>query len=269
MQPPSSPLSAARSWLFVPGNRPERFDKAAGSDADLVIIDLEDAVPAAQRQAARQSARDWLGAGGRAVVRTNAGDDEFSRDLQAIAGATGLLGAVLAKASDAAEVGRRASALGVPVIPLIESAAGLAAAEPIAAVAGVARLALGTIDLALDLGCRDEWAAMLRARCRRVLASRLAGLPGPIDGVCVSIEDQQQVASATRRASAVGFTAKLCIHPAQVAAVHKALRPDEAEIERARAIVASCEAGQDVGRVNGEMIDAPVIAAARALLARV
>lgn len=255
----------ARTFLFVPGDRPERFDKAAGAGADLVILDLEDAVRADHKEEARAEVAGWLAATGRACVRINAaGTPWHDDDLAALAGLPGLLGVVLPMADDAAVAAEVGSRVGVPVMAIIETAAGVLRAAEIAAADGVVRLAFGALDLATDLRTEDP-ATFARVRTDLVLASRAAGLEGPVDSVTADLTDGDQAGRDARAGRAVGMAGKLCVHPKQVRCVAEAFAPDQAELEWARRVLA---AGQDggVAVVDGTMIDEPVLLRARALL---
>lgn len=261
----SERISAARTFLFVPGDRPDRFDKAAASGADIVILDLEDAVAPAAKDIARKAVGDWLDAGNSAVVRINAsGSDWFEKDLD-LSACSGLLGVMLPKA----EVGSALDRVGAmkPVVALIESAAGVADVQVIARHAGVVRLAFGTIDLALDLDTTvDE--VLVTIGTQLVVASRAADLSSPIDGVTVGFKDSKLVEDSMRLARARGFGAKLCIHPAQLAAVRQALAPSAEDIARAtRIIEADRASGGAAVALDGQMVDKPLVARAHRLLA--
>ncbi len=166
-----------RSYLFVPGNRPERFDKAYAAGAHAVIVDLEDAVAPADKAAARKAARAWLTAEKPVWLRINGPESEwFSSDLDLVALA-GVKGVMLPKAEDTvaiAEIRGRVRA-GARIIPLIESALGLWRAEAIACAEGVERLAFGSVDFQLDTGIAGEREELLFARSQLVLVSRVAG----------------------------------------------------------------------------------------------
>ncbi len=161
--PVGRPPATARTWLFVPGDRPDRFVKAAGSGADLVVVDLEDAVASPNKDRARDAVAAWLADGGRACVRVNAGD-RGRADVAALTGLPGLVATMLPKACDPAGVEEVAAASRAPVVPLVESVAGVLAVHALAAVDGVVRLAFGHLDYALDLGARPTREAMLTAR---------------------------------------------------------------------------------------------------------
>ena len=156
-----------------------------------------------------------------------------------------------------------------PTIGLVESAIGVQAMDAIARTPGVARLAFGAIDLALDLGlARSADSALDPVRLQMVIACRSAGLPGPVAGVTTELMDADAVVEDTRRAMSLGFSAKLCIHPRQVPWVHQALRPDPEEILRAGRIIDADAAARGAAMaVDGEMIDAPLVEHARRVLA--
>jgi len=270
------PLAHARSFLFVPADRPQRHVRALASGADAVIVDFEDAV-APDRKAA---ARDGFALPGadlpRVLLRINAcGTPWHDGDLAVAArlAGEGLGGVMLPKAERAADLARVAEALGpqAVLVPLIESAAGLAAVDEIAAVPGVRRLAFGHLDFQADLGlaCEADESELVPVRLALVLASRRAGLAPPIDGVTPDWRDTQRLAAEARRARRGGFGAKLCIHPDQVATVHAALSPSAEELAWARRVRAAIDAaGGGVANLDGRMVDAPVVRLAERLLAQ-
>lgn len=264
MSAPSTGLATARSALFVPGDRPDRFAKAAATGA-LVLLDLEDAVAVEARPGARQEVRRWLDHGGRAVVRVSAaGSPGHDADVAALAGAPGLLGVMLARAERAEDVRALRASAATPVVALVETAAGIAAARELAGCA--TRLALGDQDLALDFGVapRSPFVRVLAAEI--VLASRLAGLPRPLDGVTPEISDPEQLRTDATAGREGGFGGKLCIHPLQVPAVEQAYRPTGQEIRWARGVVAAITDGGGVTTADGAMVDRPLLERARAVL---
>lgn len=259
-----SNLELARSALFVPGDRPDRFAKAAVTGA-LVLLDLEDAVAPPARAQARQDVRRWLEDGGRAVVRVQAASSpEHEADVAAIAGAAGLIGVMLARAERAEDVRGLHDVTGVPVIALVETAVGIAAAGQLAEAS--ARLALGDQDLALDFGVSPRSPLVRVLAAQIVLASRLAGLPRPLDGVTPEIDDVERVRTDATVGRDGGFGGKLCIHPRQVETVERAYRPTEQEIRWARSIVAATSEGRGAIRADGAMVDRPLLERARAVL---
>jgi citrate lyase subunit beta/citryl-CoA lyase len=267
-----STAEGARTLLFVPGTRPDRFSKAAASGADLVVIDLEDAVAEAYKETARDAVVDWLSGDAAevgAAVRVNAiGSDHHEADVAALVGQPGLRAVVVPMSEDPEGLSALAQLLGadVCVVALVETALGLHRVHDLAAVAGVRRLAFGHLDLAADLGSATDDTAMLMARSTLVLASRVAGLPGPVDGTTTTLDDPSTAAHDARRARALGFTGKLCIHPNQVAPVNAAFRPTDDELAWAHRVLEAAVT-EGVARVDGHMVDAPVLLRARNLLA--
>uniref|UniRef100_UPI0035CA496C HpcH/HpaI aldolase/citrate lyase family protein n=1 Tax=uncultured Sphingomonas sp. TaxID=158754 RepID=UPI0035CA496C len=260
-------IADARSFLFVPGDRPERFDKALAAGADAVIVDLEDAVAPAAKAAARLLVAEWLKDARPVILRINAADSEwFEADL-ALCRHPGVAAILLPKA----QAGRmlvRVAALR-PTIALVESAQGILDMPAIAQTDGVERLAFGAIDLALDLDTQCGDADFAPFRLQMVVAARAAGLAGPIDGVTVDFRDPAAVTADARAARALGFTGKLCIHPAQIAPLHAALRPTEAALALAEAIVAAdAQSGGAAVSLDGQMVDRPVVERALRLLSR-
>ncbi len=258
----------ARSYLFVPGTRPERFEKALASRADVVIVDLEDAVAPPEKDRARSLVAGWLSAERPVHLRINgAGTPWFDDDL-ALCGREGVSGVLLPKAEDAEDIEavRAAGRGAVAVLPIVETAAGLWNARTIGEAPGVARLVFGSLDFQVDLGVRDD--DLLAYRAQLVLASRLAGRVAPVDGVTTAIDDPDRLRRDTERARALGFGAKLCIHPRQVAAVNATFRPTEAEIGWALRVVAADAASKGAAvAVDGRMVDRPVLLQAQAILA--
>ncbi|GAP37197.1 HpcH/HpaI aldolase/citrate lyase family protein [Piscinibacter sakaiensis] len=257
-----------RSLLFVPGDRPERFAKARAAGASAVVVDLEDAVAPAGKDAARDAVRQALSAEAPVVLRINAaGTPWFEADL-ALAAEAGVRAVMVPKAEDAATLARVAAAGARVLLPLVETAAGLAGLAAVAAAPRVERLVFGTIDLQADLGLRDATEDdLLPWRLQLVLASRLAGIGAPIDGVCTAIDDAPRLAADVARARRLGFAGKLCIHPRQVAAVEAGFAPSAAELDWARRVLAAAEAsGGAAVAVDGKMVDRPVLLRAQAIL---
>ena len=259
----------SRSWLFVPGGRPERFAKASSSGAHEVIIDLEDAVAPADKARAREDIRAWLTTGHTAWVRLNdAGNDAHQYDLEAVAGLAGLIGVVLAKVESRDQVADVVARLDVPVLGLVETALGIENVSTIAHERGIATLALGVADLRLDLGLGEDPLAWAYARSRLVVASRAAGLAAPIDGPTMFLDEAATVRRDTLRARDLGFGGKLCVHPSQVSVVNEAFRPSQDDVDWAQAVVAAAATGEAV-RIDGQMIDRPRVELARRVLSEV
>lgn len=257
-------LDPLTALLFVPGNRPERFEKAAAAGADAVIIDLEDAVPAAAKGEARDALRSGFSIGP-TFVRINGEDTAWhAQDVAAVV-ELAFAGLILPKAELGGRLPELAGSSAIPVLALIETARGLAQARQIAALPGVARLIFGSIDFCADLGCAHTREALLSARSELVLASRLAGLPSPIDGVTTVIDDHELIAADARHGHELGFGGKLAIHPRQIAAIRDGFRPPPAEIAWAEKVLAS---GDGAAAIDGAMVDEPVRIRARAILAR-
>ncbi len=265
----------ARTYLFVPANRPERFAKALASGADAVVLDLEDAVAADAKAAAREAILQWAAAAApaereRTVVRINeAASAHCADDLRAAPGA--------AHAADAAEGrvrrpdrGRARRGEGAAVLPLVETARGIARCEEIAAADGVLRLVFGTLDYALDLDLdiTADNAPLAEAAARLVLASRLAERLPPVAGVTPQLDDEARLLADFDWSRRRGFGAKLCIHPKQVAPLLAALAPSADALERARRVIAADAASPGAAQVDGRMVDRPVVLQAQRLLRR-
>jgi len=262
-----------RSALFVPGNRPERFAKALASGADAIIIDFEDAVAEADKPRARQHLAAFLAQypQQRVLVRVNAaGHAEHEADLQLCHELPGIVAVLLPKAESAAQV-EHVYATGKPVWPIIESALGVLALESIAATSGVARLTFGALDLALDLGFNAHSIGAVnyfdQMRFALLLHSRGNGLATPLDSVYPAFMDDEGLAAAMFRGRDLGMGGALCIHPRQVAVLHRAMTPSAEEIVRAQRIVDGAACGMSVFEVDGQMVDAPVMSRARQILA--
>ena len=269
-----------RTYLFVPGDRPERFAKALASGADAVVVDLEDAVAPAAKDAARDAVAGWLGAladdeRARVVVRINdASTPWFEADLRMAANARAAA-LMLPKAERVETITQlHAGAPRAALLALVETARGVLAAEALAGAPGVQRLVFGTLDFALDLDLSGDPAGFDFAASRLALASRAAGIASPVAGVTTVIDDKPALLADLARMRAHGFGAKLCIHPKQVAPIHAALRPSADELAWARRVLQaangadSADATRGAVQIDGRMIDKPVIERARRLLAR-
>lgn len=272
-------VAGAVTVLFVPGDRPDRYAKAATSGADVIILDLEDAVAPAAKTAARRAVTGALRGTGeplRALVRVNAAgapahDDDVGAlvDLASRPG-HGLLGVMLPKADDprviTEVIGRlHAADPELAVVPLVESAAGVLRAPEIAGVPGVTRLALGAIDLTADVDAELDSPIVTHAMAQLVLASRAAGIAPPVDSPATEIRDTAVVAATARAARGCGFGGKLCIHPAQLDPVRTAFHPSPEQIAWAQRVLA---AGDSAVQVDGKMVDRPVVLRAGRILRR-
>jgi citrate lyase subunit beta/citryl-CoA lyase len=260
----------ARTWLFVPGDRPDRFSRAAESGADVVIIDLEDAVGPTAKDRARRHAAAWH-ARTTCAIRINAPSTPWHVDDVRALGDSGAVLVMIPMADDPATLAAVAHALppGSAVVALIESAMGVRRVFDIAHSPGVSRLAFGNVDLAAELRVDpDDATALMLARQSIVMASRAAGLQGPIDGVTTDTADPSRVLADVKAGAALGFGGKLCIHPRQVSPARAGFVPSDQELAWARRVIEAAGSGRDgVFAVDGHMIDAPVIARANALLA--
>jgi citrate lyase subunit beta/citryl-CoA lyase len=258
----------ARTVLFVPGSRPDRFPKASASGADLIILDLEDAVAPDFKVKARRSVRDYLEHAPAAVRINAAGTPWHEEDLKELSGRAAAVMLPKTEAGTAlTEIGRSLQAIGIPLLVLVETAAGILDARAIADTPGVARLVFGSFDLAAELGVDPlDGKALGQARASLVLASAAAGLAGPVDGVHAQLADEAALREETELARRLGFTGKLCIHPAQVPVVEAAMSPRPEQLEWARKIIEASVSGGAVLAVDGAMVDKPVIERARRIL---
>jgi citrate lyase subunit beta/citryl-CoA lyase len=259
-----------RSYLFVPGNRPDRFARAIAAGADAVIIDLEDAVPPSDKTTARGNVAAWLSPERPVIVRINAFDTEWFRDDLRVCRHAGVAGVVLPKAERVEQIQAVAEGLegATPILPIIETAQGVWRAEAIARAPRV-RLLFGAIDLSIDLGISGEDEALLYARSHVVLVSRVAGIEAPVDGPTTSIDSVDRVRADAQRAKRLGFGGKLCIHPNQVAPVHESFGPTAEEVAWARRVIEAAAASSgSATSVDGEMVDRPVIVRAESILSR-
>lgn len=264
------PDLAPRSYLFVPGNRPDRFAKAAASGVDVVVIDLEDAVPPAEKKVARAALAEWLASNDTPVaVRVNDVNSEWFREDIALCRAPSVKTVMLPKTERIDDIFLCEFA-GKPteVLPMIETAQGFRNVVAIAQHRLTTRLVFGNIDFQLDLSIDGDDEQLLYFRSHLVLASRLGNLLAPVDGVSLALDDPAQIERDTLRAKRLGFGAKLCIHPKQVAAVNAAFLPSEKEIEWARKVVDTASASHGAAvAVDGRMVDRPVILKAQEILA--
>ena len=269
---------ATRSWLFTPATRTERFAKAAEVGADVLILDLEDAVAPGDKAKARGVALDYLGKSDAAKVsralrinsiQTRFGLDDVGALLDSDADPDFI---VLPKTEAAQDLrlldrwltlgGKKARLVG-----LIESARAVSALEALAqATPRLAALMFGAADMAADLGAETAWEPLLGVRQRIIAAAALSGVT-PIDTPFFDIQDTEGLTSDVKRGVALGFAAKAAIHPSQVGPINQTLTPTDAAVKHAREVLAVNEKG--VGAVDGEMIDEAVARKARRVLAAV
>lgn len=283
-------MPVLRSLLFAPANHSRHVEKALAGAADGAILDLEDAVAVAEKPEARHAARRALDARGaqpgpRAYVRINALTTPFAYDdLRAVVG-PGLDAVIVPKVESAAQIAtvdwlltqlERAANLPdrtVEIMPIIETAAGLARMAEIATASPrLRRLNFGAGDFSLDTNM--TWTVghegLLWARIQVVIASRAAGLEPPLDTVYAQLDDERGLAAEAEQARRLGFQGKACIHPRQVEIVNAVFTPSEDEITRAREIVTAFERAEADGvasiRIGGQFIDYPVAERARRTL---
>jgi citrate lyase subunit beta/citryl-CoA lyase len=272
-------VSATLTYLYVPGDRPERFDKALASGADAIVLDLEDAVAADRKDFARDTVARWvatLAPGSVEVwVRVNPGvlqDD----DIRAVAHPrlTGVWLPKVGSAHDVEQVDRLLADLcpGAAISALIETAAGVFDALAIARAPRMRFLQLGEVDLAADLGVEvdDDGTALLFARSQVVAASVAAGIDPPPAAVSRNFRDGDALEADTRALARLGFVGRACIHPAQLEPVRRVFTPSPDEVGEARAVLAGLEAADSGVAVDaaGFFIDEAVARQARRVLER-
>ncbi|MEQ9889089.1 HpcH/HpaI aldolase/citrate lyase family protein [Pectobacterium zantedeschiae] len=286
-------MEHAKTYLFVPGNAPHRFQHAISCGADAVIFDLEDAVHPDEKNQARENIIQWYEndtpvseINCKKHIRLNKfGSPEFNQDIEflnklnnkerlrnrtASRHEIATQEIVLPKIESAAMLNEARKMISrnrlenVNIIAIIETARGLHNAEEICA-AGVERVAFGSLDFSLDIHCDQSLHALLYARSRIVLASRLADLPPPIDCVNPDFTHHERVLADALHARSIGFSAKLCIHPSQIDAVQQAFTADSSKIDWAKQVLKAAEHSYAF-QINGEMVDLPVIEQARQLL---
>ena len=263
-------MTLPRSYLFVPGHRPDRFAKAASSGAHQMIIDLEDAVGPGEKELARRNVADWFNGGGTGMVRINSAETSwFGADLDVLANLENAT--VMVPKAVGRSISRVAERLpGRSLIALVESVDGFVGLGDVARVPGVSRLAFGNLDFGTDARIPGTGSVLDPARFQIVIASRHAGLHPPVDGVTVSFGDEAELQSDIQRARQMGFTAKLCIHPRQVENVNTGFSPTDDEIAWARRIVAADrDSGGAATQVDGKMVDRPMIERANTILSEI
>ena len=266
--------NALRSILFVPATRPERIAKALASVADDIIVDLEDAVAENDKASARHALDAFLEEHPqtRLMVRINSYDTRhYKSDLALCARHAAITHLIVPKA-ESCQALEKAAAYGKPLWPLIETARGLLALSSLVYVAGVERLSFGALDMSTELGLMPDTPGarqiLDQARYQLVVHSHAAGLAPPIESPIPAIDDTQAVSQAAMHAREMGFSGMLCIHPRQLAPANQAFSPSKAEVAWASKVVESANLQGGAFSVNGQMVDAPVIARAQATLAR-
>lgn len=275
-----------RSLLFVPANRPDRFEKAAASGTDAVILDLEDSVGVSQKAEARgnlRAASERAEAAGVSVfVRVNPVDTRWHEDDVTVAADIGARGIVLPKCERAdlvAEVeGRLADCEGsdvtTEIVLIIETARGVLAAEQLARPSErPRRLSFGAYDFALDMGVQvgDAAQVLLAARIQVALAAKAAGIQA-IDTVLADIRDLDAMGRQTAEAAAIGFTGKFAIHPDQVPIINEVLSPSADDIAAAQRVVAAFHDAEQRGiaaiTVDDKLVDYPIALRSQEILVR-
>jgi citrate lyase subunit beta/citryl-CoA lyase/(S)-citramalyl-CoA lyase len=264
---------AFRSFLFVPGSRPERFAKALAAGADAVCIDLEDAVGPADKDSARSAVAAFVRdqpARGLGVRINGLSTPHWLADCKALAGG-GAAFVMIPKVEHADDVARVRQALGAdapPIWVIIESPLGLARAMEITAAEGLAGVLFGAADYSAEVGCTLEWDPLLYARGALAAAAAAGGVE-LLDVPYLDLSDDAGLRESTARVKAMGFTGRACIHPAQVAGVNAAFTPTPQEAARARRIVEAFDAsGGGAAQLDGKLIELPVVLAARRTLER-
>lgn len=259
-----------RSFLFVPGTRVERFDKALSSGADAVIVDLEDAVAPEDKDRAREAVAAWVSPERPVLIRINAVGTQWFEQDAALCRLRGIAGVVLPKAERGADVSRLVSLAGdaMPVYPLIESAQGMWNAMEVAKAPSVRQLMFGTLDFCADMGMASDGDELNTFRAELVMISRVAGIAAPVDGVTAAVDDANLLEADTLRAKRWGFAGKLCIHPRQVSTVNAGFSPSEADVAWALKVLDAFDRANGAAvAVDGEMVDLPVVLRARRCLA--
>lgn len=281
-------MKILRSMLFTPGDHARRVEKALTIGADAVILDLEDAVAAAEKPVARTAVVEALAKPRRCLlyVRVNGLATQWCyRDLVEVV-RPGLDGILLPKAECAADVKTIDWLLGelersrgiergtIDIIPIIETGKGLAAIQEICLAGGrLRRVVFGAADFTLDMNMqwtRDE-SELAHARAAIVLASRVAGIEPPLDTVWARLQDQGGLRASAQISFNMGFQGRMCIHPDQIPVVHEIFTPSDEELARAQKIVAAFEEAERVGlasiRVDGQFVDYPIVEKARRTVA--
>ena len=282
---------SARSYLFVPGDQPEKLSRARERGADALLVDLEDAVAPSAKVGARRTVAQWLdgrGAGGvrpEVWVRVNP-PPRLEADLAAVVqpGVVGICVPKVGSADDLRLLGDRLDELepaagllpgSVRVMPLLESAAAVLDARAVAAAPRVAQVAIGEVDLQSELGLEpghDE-RELLAARSHVVLASSAAGVGAPMGSVSTEFRDLDRFRRSTEALRRLGFGSRAAIHPAQVLVINEVFTPSEEEVAAAARLVEQHEAATREGTGAfvddaGRMVDEAVVRSARRTLAR-
>ena len=267
-------ISQNKTWLFVPATRIDRVAKAFASGASAVVVDLEDAVASEDKADARKALQQYHDSAGYQPiwVRINkAGSEGFFKDIVLCQKMPNLAGVLLAKAEQVADIESLHQLTNLPVIALIESAAGLYHIDAMAKAVGLAAFSYGFLDLCNDLRVQvGTLAADIIAnqiRYQLILTSKVHQLSPPIDTVYPDFNNEVGLSNRVQLWSQMGMSGMLCIHPKQVAVVKQALQPTDEALSFAQRVVEDYErSGQAVFEIDGQMVDAPVIERSRQLL---
>jgi citrate lyase subunit beta/citryl-CoA lyase len=274
-----------RSYLYVPGDQPDRLAKAPARGADALIADLEDAVAPAGKAVARAGVRRWLSAGFRGEVWLRINVGQAGQDIAEVVSGE-LTGVVVPKAEPGllAEVNdllaARERALSLPpgaigVLPLIETAAGLLAAAALATAPRVVRLGIGEADLAAELGLAPDPDSdeLTWLRLQVVVASAAGRIAGPVAPMSADFRELAALRASTLALRRLGFRARTAIHPAQVAVINEVFTPSTEEVARALKLIAAFEEAEQTGAGvitddTGRMVDVAIVRSARDIVAR-
>ena len=283
-------MSVARSHLYVPGDKPEVLAKALGRGADALIVDLEDAVAPASKDAARTVVAQWLSGLPAAAdnpvqvwIRINSGDMGHT-DVRAVL-SPAVTGVVAAKTESAEELVALHAVLtamedklelpagSIGVVPLLESANAVLNALSIAKAPRVQRLQVGEADLRADIGVElgADGRELLYVRSQVVLISAAAGIDPPVGPVDTNFRDTEALAESTRAVKRMGYVGRACIHPAQAAIVNEVFTPTADEVADAKDLIARFDAAMAAGDgvcldAQGRMVDEAVVRQARRTL---
>lgn len=269
-------ISQNKTWLFVPATRIDRVAKAFASGADAVIVDLEDAVASEDKADAREALQQYYDSADYQPiwVRINkAGSEEFYKDIVLCQKMPNLAGVLLAKTEQAEDINNVHQLTNLPVIALIESAMGLYQIDSMAKAVGLAAFSYGFLDLCNDLHVQVGTPAAdiiaNQIRYQLILTSKVHQLSPPIDTIYPDFNNEVGLSYRVQLWSQMGMSGMLCIHPKQVAVVQQALQPTDDALLFAQRVIEEYERnGQAVFKIDGEMVDAPVIERSRQLLAK-
>ncbi len=269
-------ISQNKTWLFVPATRIDRVAKAFASGADAVIVDLEDAVAPEDKASGREALQQYHDSKDYQPIwlRINkAGSEEFFKDIVLCQKMPNLAGVLLAKAEQVADIESVHQLINLPVIALIESAIGLYQIDSMAKAVGLAAFSYGFLDLCNDLRVQVGTPAAdiiaNQIRYQLILTSKVHQLSPPIDTIYPDFNNEVGLNDRVQLWSQMGMSGMLCIHPKQVAVVQQALQPTDETLLFAQRVVEEYErSGQAVFKIDGEMVDAPVIERSRQLLVK-